>query len=222
MTSRNSFRRAFLTASVSALTAVSAVAIPSGLWNTGVNSSGVAMGVGSAEIHYTVTASFAFGPIEVVSRPSVWVNPSPAPAAWIGPDIAQGNQSALGSDPVGVYKYSLTFNNYSSLPSITGFWATDNTSRILLNNVYTGFSKTNANNAFSSLQAFTLTSGFNTGLNTLTFEVTNATGPTPSGNPSGLLVTGLTGNVPDGGVTVLLIGLGLAGLASVRRLQVRR
>lgn len=213
MTSLTCIRRGLLTASLTALTAASALALPTGLWNTGVDNSGLPMVVGSPEIHYIVTANVPTEPIEVVNRLTAWVNPSPAPAAWIGPDGV--------SDPVGLYFYSLTFNNYSTLPSITGFWASDNSSRILLNGNPTGFARPGTG-TFGSLMAFNITTGFNTGLNTLTFEVYNAPGSFPNGNPSGLLVTGLTGNVPDGGMTVALVGLALAGLASVRRFQVRR
>jgi hypothetical protein len=71
--------------------------------------------------------------------------------------------------------------------SLVGIWATDDTGvDILLNGTSTGLSSA----GFSSFTPFSITNGFVTGLNTLTFKVDNA-GTSP--NPSGLRVevTGL-------------------------------
>jgi hypothetical protein len=93
---------------------------------------------------------------------------------WIGP-----NNDAYFSGPVGDYIYRTTFNLAGFDPSranITGRWSTDNFGRqMLLNGIDTG----NVNNAeFSVWTAFSITSGFVAGSNTLDFVVENISGPT--------------------------------------------
>jgi hypothetical protein len=51
------------------------------------------------------------------------------------------------------------------------------------------------------------------GVNTIQFEVDNLDN---SPNPTGLIVQG-TANVPDGGLTATLFGMGLLGLGAIRR-----
>ena len=70
--------------------------------------------------------------------------------------------------------------------------------------------------------AFTVTTGFLAGLNTLDFVVVNLTG---SANPTGLRVTGLAGTfditaVPEAG-SLGLFGIGLAGLSFAMRRRKR-
>jgi hypothetical protein len=65
---------------------------------------------------------------------------------------------------------------------ISGFYATDNSGYIQLNGMTVG----PASPSFMSLTPFSLTSGFKSGINTLDFFVTNASGG--SLNPTGLFV----------------------------------
>jgi hypothetical protein len=65
---------------------------------------------------------------------------------------------------------------------LSGFFATDNSGYIQLNGVTVG----PASSTFSSSTAFSLTSGFKPGINTIDFFVTNA--PGGSLNPTGLIV----------------------------------
>ncbi|HET6409087.1 MAG TPA: hypothetical protein VFG14_14460 [Chthoniobacteraceae bacterium] len=55
----------------------------------------------------------------------------------------------------------------------------------------------------------------------LYFQVTNVADPSnpdgKHGNPAGLLVRGNSASVPDGGATMMLMGLALAGIGVVRR-----
>ena len=71
---------------------------------------------------------------------------------------------------------------------LSGEWATDNSAKIYLNGLDTGFTK--GWTGFTALTSFVITSGFKDGLNTLEFRVIN--GNETSGNPTGLLVTNLT------------------------------
>lgn len=192
-------------------------ALITGLWNTGVDDAGAVLSVGSPEQHYIVTSS-ATAPIEVVNVPSAWLTPTPADSAvWIGPDIIDANQPGLGTDAnPESWWYSLTFTTSSATPVVSGYWASDNDSSIYLNGVFTGLSV--GITQFGALTPFSISSGFLPGENTLTFRVQNA-GPQASGNPSGLIVTGMPNSfgVPDGGATLALLGAALIGLVAFRR-----
>ena len=212
----------FLTALASLACAAPGFAVPTGLWNTGVDDTGAVLPVGSPEQHYIVS-SLSSAPIEVVNVASpYWLTPTAADsAAWIGPDIAGGNQGALDDDPNPIWWfYDLTFTTSSATPTVSGNWASDNNSLIYLNGVSTGFSVGPAQ--FGALTPFSISSGFAPGVNILTFAVYNAA--QTGGNPSGLIVTGMPNShgVPDAGGTVLLLGLGLLGVAAARRFQSKR
>ena len=84
--------------------------------------------------------------------------------------------------------------------ALSGFFATDNSGYMQLNGVTVG----PTSSSFTSLTAFSLTSGFVPGINTLDFVVTN--GPTGgAANPTGLFVelTG-TGTLLSPGPTQIL------------------
>src|SRR5260221_114092 len=105
---------------------------------------------------------------------SGWV-PNGPNSEWIGP-----NQYANG--PAGVYCYSLNFNipcppGVTIKASLTGQWSADNTGTIYLNGAPTGNTLPPIY-GFTSWQPINITSGFVSGLNSLTFYVTNAGGPT--------------------------------------------
>jgi hypothetical protein len=159
-----------------------------GLFNTGVDSAGTSLGLGEADAHYTLVA-----PSPVTGTPIAataaggfpippWLGDNPG-AAWITP------LTGVGCVP-GNYLYRTTFDLTGrdlATVSLVGIWATDDTGvDILLNGTSTGLSSA----GFSSFTPFSITNGFVTGLNTLTFKVDNA-GTSP--NPSGLRVevTGL-------------------------------
>lgn len=116
-----------------------------------------------------------------------------AGSAWIN------NTGTLTNAPVGNYVYTLTFSLNGLVPStasISGEWVSDNVSQILLNGTATGYTHTSPYE-FSDLNAFTLTSGFVTGQNTLSFLVNNQNGG--GGNPTGLQVqiVSATAAVPE-------------------------
>ena len=120
----------------------------------------------------TLTGQYPFPP---------WLSDT-ATAQWIGPDSG-GDE--IAADAVGVYDYRETFDLTGfSLGTvvISGFYATDNSGYIQLNGMTVG----PASPSFMSLTPFSLTSGFKSGINTLDFFVTNASGG--SLNPTGLFV----------------------------------
>lgn len=106
----------------------------------------------------------------VVNPHPVWLTNGPT-SQWIGPDVA--NQGPPG----GVYCYTLNFNipcpaGSVIRASLTGQWAADDTGAIYLNGLPTGNILPNGW-AFTNWHAINITSGFVSGLNTLTFYVTN-------------------------------------------------
>jgi hypothetical protein len=187
------------------LLANNAVAIPiPGLANTGVN------GIGVADSNYTLTSSPSGGTAIGITSIPAWVD-APTGSNWIG--VTNGNVT----DPIGDYVYQLTFDLTGVSPatfSISGAWATDNNASILLNGVDTGIAKGII--GFTSLSSFSIGSGFISGINTLEFKVTNISGG--GLNPTGLLVTSLTGSVPAPAV-VFLLTTGLIGIGAATKIR---
>jgi hypothetical protein len=114
--------------------------------------------------------------------------------------------------PVGTYDHRITFSladfNAASA-SITGQWAADDTGTdILVNGVSTGDTTMATYRGFT---AFSLTSGFVDGVNTLDFIVDD------TGGPTGLRVE-MTGTVdaPEP-AAIALLGAGVFSLGLIRR-----
>ena len=175
--------------------AATQITVP-GLFNTGVNGSGIVLPQQSLEQHYSVSGAagiaYIVPPVYEPNLGWAWL-PAPAGSAWIGPNSTTNTASP---DPVGVYHYALQFDLTGYNPAdvrISGSWMTDNTGEMFLNGVSTGF--TTNPESYKHLTAFDLASGFVTGVNTLEFRVLNEfVGP----NPSGLCVAGLTATlVPE-------------------------
>lgn len=163
-----------------------------GLYNTGVDDLGQVLPIGTIDPHYQVSgqASVAYVvPLPTTPGGFPWI-PAPAGSAWIGPNPNE----PWPNDPEGDYHYTLsvTFNltaAQAASASVSGFWASDNSTQLYLNGADTGFNTDL--NEFNTLASFNVTSGFVVGVNSLDFVVNNAPGGYNGGNPSGLLVAGL-------------------------------
>lgn len=196
-------------------TMLSTQAVPlTGLFNTGLDSSGNYLVTGAPDGNYSVIASPSGSFVPVATDDSIWplvagpwVANNPTFSRWISPQTNSGG-------PAGNYVYRTTFNipanaNLSTV-MIGGVWGTDDPGTdILINGSSTG----QISAAFTTLVPFMVTSGFNVGLNTLDFLLTNAGGPT------GLRVDRFRGKydlIPEPG-TWILAALGLGGLLVRRR-----
>ena len=165
------------------------VATIPGLFNTGVGANGVILASGSVDPHWQLiqSADSSFpGPNTIVVNDSgfpipPWLANGPA-SKWIAPQADQSNGN-LGGD----YKYRISFDLTGLEPStavVTGHWTSDNLGPdVRLNGATTGLT---GDGNFPTLgNAFTISTGFIAGLNTLDFVVNN--GGT-SANPTGVRV----------------------------------
>ena len=177
------------------LAGVACAATVPGLFDTGVDSAGVALSAGAVDAHYTLIASAD----AVFPGPSAWVATglasgywiaNTATSQWIAPAIDE-NWPAMGTAlAAGDYVYRLSFNLAGIDPatvSVSGFYGADNAAVIRLNGATIGSGIT----SYNPLVAFSLSSGFVSGVNHLDFVVTNwvASGS----NPTGLRVQGIHG-----------------------------
>ena len=136
---------------------------------------------------------------------------------WLTPTVNEGQSFDPSSS--GGYSWTLSFDLTGfnqSTASFSAQWATDNSGVVKLNGAQIGTSS-----SFSSWSSFAASSGFNSGVNTLEFVVTNLA--SSSGNPTGLRVEFLSSTVaavPEPETyAMLLAGLGLMGTIARRRKQ---
>lgn len=184
---------------------------------------------GSTDLNYTIVTAPAntpalTGPTKVVVDdgfpvPGPW-GANDANSKWIGPGAADNNSNG----PVGDYDYRTTFDLTGLNPataSIAGAWSTDNSSGgifdILINGIPVGASQP----GFPTLTPFSISSGFQNGINILDFIVNN------SGGPTGLRVDDLRGTaspvtpVPEP-ASIMLLGAGLASMVARMRSRTNR
>ncbi|BBO33881.1 PEP-CTERM sorting domain-containing protein [Lacipirellula parvula] len=188
-------------------------AVPISIFNTGTDPSNNAWpGIGVPDIHYFYTLSQTTGVPVTVDHTNwpifggPWVPNNPN-SRWIGPN-------ANSQGPAGAYTYATQFTlppltNLSTV-SVSGLWATDDPGvNIEINNISTG----QLSAGFTTLVPFSITSGFQIGVNTIEFLVSNAGGPT------GLRVDKVVGSyqlVPEP-ATIALGGMALVGVVALRR-----
>jgi len=197
-----------------------------GVFSTGVDDLGELLTVGDDDSHYMIT----------VAPPPV-LAPCPAKAAIVHPLYVPNTSTSQWINPTGDtndcvphgwYYYTMTFDLTGFIPTtarIEGSWATDNNGGIHLNDVFTGFEVFN-NEHEDHLSDFTITSGFQQGVNTLefrTFNVYSAYFP-PEGNPEGLQVniTSATADIIPEPSSPALLCIGAVGLLFCGRRRRRR
>jgi len=193
------------------LTPASAAPI-TGLFATGVDAAGNALPAGSADPHYSIVAPSQPAIVVKDAIPATWL-PNNATSRWVW-ETAQGAPTGSTSSPV-TRSFRLSFDLAGLDPAtalISGSWATDNFGAdIFINGASTG----NTCGGFGSLCSFTVASGFQSGVNTLDFQVQDF------GVISGLLVRDIGGTadavaaVPAPS-SLALAGIGLLGLRSRR------
>lgn len=177
-----------------------AAVIP-GLYNTGVDASGVRYtNDGVSDLHYVVNGLAS----PVTYKHPVYLNVSDA--YWIA------------AEPGGAYTYNpntftLNFDLTGfdiATATVSGLFAADNAIAVALNGGTYQFDST----GYSTLSAFSFNTGFVQGINVLRFKLTD------SGPPSAFVVSGLSGtaavqsasSVPEPASWAMMIGgLGLLG-----------
>jgi hypothetical protein len=184
----------------------------SGLYSTGVNNAGVTTTTDAADIHWTLNGGNAYtGAVSGTWPIGVWA-PNTTTSQWITPSTNAADSYNMASN--GIYTYSLSFNILSTQNPLTASFAgqfavDDRVTQIMLNGT-TLFSGSEGSD--SSWTDFSASSGFLSGLNTLTFTVENI--GLSGSNPTGLDVNFLTSNVsavPEPATWLMMI-LGFAGV----------
>lgn len=181
------------------------------IFNTGEGTGGTALTVGQTDLHYSLISAPATVPLTAIATfpNAAWVS-NTSSADWISPG-SSGNTSW----PVGSYDYQTTFSLTGLNPStaqLSGEWTSDNNAYIELNGVSTGI--TTGSSAYGSLNAFTITNGFKSGVNTLDFIVDNGGGPT--GVFAEVSGTATRSVVPEPS-SVSLVGVAFLGLCGLFR-----
>ncbi|MGE5294775.1 MAG: hypothetical protein ACM3VT_08090 [Solirubrobacterales bacterium] len=207
--------RLLIVAAVALMAAGQVLAVPS-IYNTGVDDTGTALPNGAIDTHWALTGPGGPAAVATIRHPA-WVA-EPAGSMWIAPEEYPANVTA----PIATWTYSTTFelaDLTGTNVTLSGSWASDNASQILLNGNPTGFSRL-YEFAYTSLEDFVITSGFQAGTNTLSFMVENYVSPTGGLNPTGLLVANLlvtqTPVVPVPGA-IVLASLGTCVIGYIRR-----
>ena len=185
------------------------------IFNTGVDSSGVVTSLGTLDAHYSLldpSGNAATANADGNGHPA-WVHPltEGRDAQWITPGGGHGDVG----EPYWTYSINFDLTGLDiTTASIIGEWSSDNGGEIFLNGVSTG-PRTDLY-AFQNYYSFNLSSGFLSGVNTLSFNVLN---DLDVDSPSGLLVdfTSATAAPVPEPATMLLFGTGLVGLVGIAR-----
>lgn len=169
--------------------------VPS-VYSTGINDFYNPLSGDSLDFHYqliSVPAGSGFGNGTYLAnvadaKVSGWAN-SGTSARWIAPATDISSMTSLKATGQYIYETKFNLDRFeANTAEISGLWAVDDSSDgILINDVPIGFARTGTSE-FSTLQPFSITSGFLPGINSLKFIVNNLPG-SDSINPTGLLVS---------------------------------
>lgn len=196
---------------ISSLSALAATTPLPGLFNTGVNDSGVSLTDDSPDTHYTFTAA--------PEAPFIGQNPLAATSAGgfpIGPWMGDSANSAFitpranATGDAGNWTYRTTFNVPSGQDPLTAYIHGQSTSDnalqdILLNglSIKAATAATIGAGSFGAFDAsWQITGGFVSGLNTLDFVVNEASGGADAGGYTSLRAEMLSGIATAGRVQI--------------------
>ena len=218
MKMRNTAISFVLAAAFTTFTAgAAAAAVVSGLYNTGVGVGGAALAAGDnqTDANYTLVAGTIPG-VLTGAPARTYYN-----AAYAAENPGSRWVSYSGSPFSGVGTFDVTtsfdLTGYDlATAQITGLWGVDNEGTIFLNGISTGISLLGTVTAnFNVLHSFSITSGFQSGINTLSVRVND------TGSPAAVRFDNLVLSadmVPEPATWAMLVGgFGLVGVASRRR-----
>ena len=209
-------KRAAIVLSIMVMTlglAVQAHADSFTIFGTGEDTSGAFLPAGAVDQNYTITSY----PGTVGAPLSAYVeNLSPNPF-WPG-TVSSGDTLTPDVAGTGWYTYTTSFSLAGYDPataSLAGFWSADDAMEgVYLNgDIIPG---TGYQWGWPAQGTFTAASGFQAGTNTLSFVVDQADNYWDYINVADMTVTTEPASVPEPPV-ILLLGLGLMGLAGLRR-----
>jgi hypothetical protein len=150
------------------------------IFGTGLDANGSPLSAGSADPHWALVSS----PSSSTPSPAVVLSNEP----WSYPNHNNGQYigrvaTSSEGDSVGTFKYQTSFDLTGldpSTASLTGFLSVDDYVEIYLNGADTqqGCDIVPKPYCYNSGQPFTISSGFQSGINTLLFSTYNIGGPT--------------------------------------------
>ena len=163
------------------------------LYNTGVDNARQILGDSIADSHYTL-ATYPAGTVTVaegnVSRAVTTPNKDLAPINWIANTQTArwiGPNTASSTGPVGDYSYTTTFTlpSFSEALIVGQIAVDDRITDILINGVSVG--NPVPLSSWTTIQRFSISTGFVVGTNTIEFKLHSIGGPT------GLQIDGING-----------------------------
>jgi hypothetical protein len=210
---------------VSTLALIASLSVPvAALADTiNVTGTGVNVSAGSNDPNYTVSGPDVSLQQAVTINPNPgWgaqpaFNPAPGAANWDNPG-GDGSTSYDGGDFTFTTTFDLT-GELANTASLSGGMAADNAVTVFLNGHQGATAAYGPPYGFSQFTSWSFNSGFVSGVNTLTFVVTNGNGGSDTNGPMGLIVkidSNSVSPVPEP-ASIALLGTGVMTLAGFAR-----